>query len=217
MKVLQEDDFSFLVIGLAKYIEGGQKYPYPRELQYALHQLSAAMLTRYPMTITDLLRLFERPLEQWWIGTLPTTIDPRFELLDEGDLDEQVTDYLLEYELSGRETLQDIQVLLDNRLMVNILNTIRNAYLTNPISACDDYTAIRQYVIAHPWTNSEHLRWAMRNLRFVKLQEVGALYQEARAFGPSPLSTKPGTSGSTGNWVAIGKCLVRLDERSING
>src|SRR5438876_9172880 len=66
MKVLQEDVFPHLVIGLTKFIESGQKYPYPHELHYALHHLSAAMLTKYPGTITDLLQLFEQPLEQWW-------------------------------------------------------------------------------------------------------------------------------------------------------
>jgi hypothetical protein len=193
MKAIQEDVFSHLVIGLTKYIENGRKYPYPQELFYALHHLSAAMLTKYPGTITDLLQVFELPLEQWWPGTLPSGIDPRFELLFEGELDEQVTDLLLEYELSGSEALQDIQVILDNRLMVNILNSARNIYLTDPVAACNEYTAIRQYVITHPWTNSGHLRQVLRNLRYIKLQDVSAMYQDARALGSTLLYTKPGT------------------------
>ena len=69
---LPEEVFPYLAIGLAKYVEGEQKYPYPDELSYALNQLSLAMLTTYPGTITDLFELFEKPLERWWPGTLPS-------------------------------------------------------------------------------------------------------------------------------------------------
>ena len=87
-RLLSEDVFPYLAIGLAKYVESEQKYPYPDELSYALNQLSLAMLTTYPSTITYLFDLFETPLEQWWPGTPPPGIDPRFELLYEGGLDE---------------------------------------------------------------------------------------------------------------------------------
>ncbi len=61
---LPEGVFPYLAIGLAKYAESEQKYPYPDELSYALNQLSLAMLTAYPSTITGLFELFEKPLEQ---------------------------------------------------------------------------------------------------------------------------------------------------------
>src|SRR5947209_642846 len=152
---LPEEVFPYLAIGLAKYLEGEQKYPYPVELSYALNQLSLAMLTTYPSTITGLFELFEKPLEQWWPGMPPAGIDPRFELLNEGELDEQVVDFLLEYQLPAEATLQDIQVILDNQLIINILNAARNAYITDPIGASREYATIRQYVITHPWTSSE--------------------------------------------------------------
>ena len=114
------------------------------------------MLTTYPGTITDLFELFEKPLERWWPGTLPSEIDPRFELLCEGALDEQVIEFLLEYKLPAEATLQDIQVILDNQLMINILNVARNAYSADPVGASGEYAAIRQYVITHPWTASNN-------------------------------------------------------------
>lgn len=190
---LPEEVFPYLTIGLAKYVESEQKYPYPEELFHALNQLSLAMLTTYPSTITGLFELFEKPLEQWWPGILPPEIDPRFELLYEGALDEQVVDYLLEYKLPAEATLQDIQIILDNQLMINILNAARNAYLADPIGACGEYTAIRQYVITHPWTSSEQLRQRFRDLHYIKLQEVGALYQDSQTLNAMLLYRRQGS------------------------
>jgi len=192
---LPENVFSYLAIGLAKYAESELKYPYPPELSYAQNQLSLAMLTTYPSTITDLFSLFQKPLEQWWPGTLPPGIDPRFELLYEGELDEQVVEFLLEYKLPAEATLQDVQVFLDNQLMINILNIARNAYITDPVGANHEYTAIRQHVITHSWTSSEHLRQQFRDLRHIKIQEVGALYQDSRSLGSTLLYQRSGMRG----------------------
>jgi len=190
---LPDEVFPYLAIGLAKYVESEQKYPYPDELSYALNQLSLAMLITYPSTITDLFELFEKPLEQWWPSTPPPGIDPRFELLYEGALDEQVVEFLLEYKLPAEATLQDIQVILDNQLMINILNAARNAYIADPIGASGEYAAIRQYVITHPWTSTEQLRQQFRDLHYIKIQEVGALYQDSRSLHSTLLHQRPGS------------------------
>ncbi|HVB22966.1 MAG TPA: hypothetical protein VNG51_13575 [Ktedonobacteraceae bacterium] len=191
-KPLAENVFPFLALGLAKYAEQEQKYPYPPELLYALNQLSLAMLTAFPRTISDLFELFAQPLEQWWPGdTLPLGIDPRFELLYEGELDYQVIDFLLEYNLPAGANLQDLQVILDNQLMINILNTSRHASITDSAGANSEYVAIRQYVITHPWTTSEALRQQFRTLRYSKIQEVGALYQDSRSSNATLLYQRP--------------------------
>lgn len=190
---LPEDVFSYLAIGLAKYVENEQKYPYPAELSYAQHQLSLAMLTTYPSTITDLFSRFEKPLEQWWPGILPPGIDPRFQLLYEDDLDEQVVDFLLEYQLPKEATHQEIRVILDNQLMINILSKARKAYITDPIRASSDYVAIREFVITHPWTSDEQLRRQFRNLHHFTPLEVGTLYQDSRVPGAALLYRRPGT------------------------
>lgn len=192
-KPLPENVFSYLALGLAKYAEREQKYPYPPELLYALNQLSLAMLTAFPRTISDLFELFAKPLEQWWPSdTLPVGIDPRFELLYEGELDEQVIEFLLEYKLPTGATLQDLQVILDNQLMINILNKSRQASITDSAGANSEYVAIRQYVITNPWTTTEALRQQFRTLRYIKIQEVGALYQDSRSYNATLLYQRPG-------------------------
>ena len=64
-RTLPENVFPYLAIGLAKYTESEQKYPYPPELLYALNQLSLVMLTTYPSTITDLFALFAKCSERF--------------------------------------------------------------------------------------------------------------------------------------------------------
>ncbi len=123
----------------------------------------------------------------------PPGIDPRFELLYEGALDEQVIEFLLEYKLPAEATLRDIQVILDNQLMINILNAARNAYIVDPIGASGEYAAIRQYVITHPWTSTEQLRQQFRDLHYIKIQEVGALYQDSRSLHSTLLQQRPGS------------------------
>jgi len=194
-KPLPENVFPYLALGLAKYAESEKKYPYPSELSYALHHLALAMLSAFPRTITDLFELFSKPLEQWWPDEkLPPGVDPRFELLFEGGLDEQVVEFLLEYNFPAEATLKDLPIILDNQLMINILNTTRNASITDPVGANSEYVAIRQYVITNPWTTSEDLRRQFRDLRYIKIQEVGALYQDSRSSGPALLYQRPGMS-----------------------
>jgi hypothetical protein len=192
-RTLPENVFPYLAIGLAKYTESDRKYPYPDELFFALNQLSLAMLTTYPSTITDLFELFEKPLDQWWPGVLPVGIDPRFELLYEGELDEQVVEFLLEYQLPEKATLQDLQIVFDNQLMVKILNTARSAYATDPAGACKEYAAIRQFVITNPWTSREELRRQFRSLNHINIEDVGALYEESHFFQSTLLHQRPGT------------------------
>src|SRR5436305_6883432 len=54
---LSADNFLFLAVGLARFLEEGKRYPYPSEFQRALHPLSCSLGDKYPKTITDLLHL----------------------------------------------------------------------------------------------------------------------------------------------------------------
>ncbi len=189
-KLLPEQVFPYLAIGLAKYTEQEQTYPYPLELLYAQHHLSLVMLALYPTTVTEFFELCKKPIGEWWpsSSTLPTDIDKRFELLTpEGELSQQVVDYLIEYKLPEGSTLQDIQVIAENELMANIHRMARQAASYDPIAANRDYTAIRKYVITNPWTTHEKLHRQFRDLRHFKVEDVGELYQDSRSAGSALL------------------------------
>src|SRR5207249_5025791 len=77
---------------------------------------------------------------------------------------------------------------------VNILNAARNAYIDDPIGAREEYTAIRQFVITHPWTSTEQLRRQFRDLHYIRIQDVGALYQDSRSLHSTLLHRRTGMS-----------------------
>jgi hypothetical protein len=182
-KPLPEQVFPYLAVGLAKYTEQEQQYPYPPELLYAQHHLSLAMLTSYPATITEFFELCKKPLEAWWpSSTLPDEIDRRFELLTpEGDVSEEVTNYFETSDLPEGIPLPNIQTISDNQLMVKILKAARQAALYDPVVANREYNAVRQYVITTPWTTSEKLRKHFPDLRSFNIEDVGNLYQDSRS------------------------------------
>lgn len=196
---MQVDVFPHLTIGLAKLLEGERQYPYPAELQYALHHLSAAMLEDYPKTITQLLKLFEKPLDTWWPGKLPDGIDPRFELVYQGRLDEQVLEYLEGLEVPSGASLETTQAIQDNQLIVQILNKARNAYNVDPKQASEEYVAVRWFILTHPWTTPEQIHEELGHLRYFKPEEIGNLYQDARNLEPVLLSPSS-TSARASYW-----------------
>lgn len=183
-KSLSERVFPCLALGLAKYTMSTQKYPYPPELLYAQHHLSLAMLTSYPAMITGFFELCKKPLEDWWPGDPPDKVDKRLALLEpDGELGQQVIEYLLTYDLPEDITLKDIQELLDSELMRNICRNLRQAAFYDPVGAQRAYVAVRSYVISHPWTTYEQVRRAFRGLPHILAQEVGGLYQESSSVG----------------------------------
>jgi hypothetical protein len=175
---LSADIFLFLAVGLARFLEDGKRYPYPPEFQKALHHLSFSLGEKYPKTITELLHLFSsKPLEDWWIGELPDGIDPRFELCFDDRLDEAITDYLIDQHIKGGSTLQDLQIILDNQRIQNILLKLRDIYLSDPKGASQEYKAIREYLILHPWTNSIELRQELRpHLHYFDPKQISDLF-----------------------------------------
>jgi hypothetical protein len=180
--------FSYLVLGLAKYAEQEQEYPYPPELLYAQHHLSLAMLASYPATITEFFELCKKPLEEWWPGDTLHNVDTRFELLEtDGELGQQVIEFLKTYDLPKGTTSQSIQIILESKLMENICRKARKAASYDPDGAQLEYVAARSYVITHPWTTQEKLRNALHDLHHILPQEVGDLYQDSSSVGPALL------------------------------
>jgi len=198
---LSADTFFFLVVGLAKFMEGGKRYPYPPEFQKALHYLSFAMGDKYPKTITDLLLLFSsKPLGDWWMGELPDGIDPHFELCFDNRLDDAIADYLIERDIKSGSTLKDLQIILDNQRIQNVLIKLREIYCTtDPVGASQEYKAIREYLILHPWTNSTGLRQGLHHLHYFDPTQISDLfYLEAHTI--PQLLHRPSSAQTASYW-----------------
>lgn len=185
-KTLAKRVFPSLALGLAKYIQSTQKYPYPVELLYAQHHLSLALLASYPVTITDFFELCKKPLEDWWPGDLPENVEKRLSLLESDDeLEEQMIEYLIACNITDDIDLQDISDISDRKLMGNICKKLRNiAAEFDPDGAQREYAAIRSFVISHPWTTEKQLQRELYGaLRHLSPADVGDLYQNTDALG----------------------------------
>ena len=184
-KTLAKRVFPSLALGLAKYVQSIQKYPYPPQLLYAQHHLSLALLTSYPATITDFLGLCKKPLEEWWPGDFPEHVEKRFPLLDcDGELEEQVFEYLIESNIVEESTLREIQDIIDRKIMGGICEKLRYIAMMDPIGAQREYIAIRSFVISHPWTRERQLQRELSSaLRHLSLADVGELYKDTDAQG----------------------------------
>jgi len=79
--------------------------------------------------------------------------------------------------------MEGIQLLLDSELMGNICRDARKAEAFDPAGAQSEYVAVRSYVIDHPWTTREELRKELRDLRHIRPEDVGGLYEESRSVG----------------------------------
>jgi hypothetical protein len=118
---VRNDVFPCFVVGLAKFLEHGQTYPWPDELSYSMNVLSGALLSNYPRTLHGLLELASQPLQSWWPGDLPLDFDPEGELIYDGELAIGAYEYLDQF-MSGTNlprgaSLATLKTAADNQLL----------------------------------------------------------------------------------------------------
>ncbi len=182
--------FTYLAVGLEQFERSDRRYPYPDILQHALNKLALAMLLRhqldsmstpYPKTITGLMRVFEQDLKTWWPEeeTLPKGIDPDFPLLDGSSLEEQALEFLEQLQLPDEVSLSNIQAMLDNRLVEELVKTLRQASPRNPKRAQGEYTKARKSLIQHPQRSEDDLLRKFGGLRYVDLKDIRVMYEPA--------------------------------------
>ena len=73
---VDKEDLLILIQGLSDYADPEQHHPvYPPKLRMAMNRLSLHMMGDYPTTVSGLFALFEKPLQEWWLGDVPEGID----------------------------------------------------------------------------------------------------------------------------------------------
>jgi transcriptional regulator with XRE-family HTH domain len=152
-----QDVFIHLAVGLAALVEQDRPYPYPAALRFALNGLARRALEigkPFPETVQDFLKKCERPVKDWWYGNLvnlPPQIDPRYPLLLEGVLDEQLDAFLTTYDLTGRKalrsSLQEIEAIKDQIRVREMVDEARR----DPANQ-EEYARMRRFIIEHTRT-----------------------------------------------------------------
>ncbi|GHO96587.1 hypothetical protein KSF_066350 [Reticulibacter mediterranei] len=143
---------------------------------------------RYPeYPAIDLLpQLFARPLCEWYpdpLDSLPDEIDPGLPLLHEPflgetSLDEQVTLYLEQRDISGDISSYGLQAILDQRWMRELVFWGRK----DPANREAEYRLIRRFLIVHPRTTEAELQAELSSLRLYNPALVGEKYEQACVF-----------------------------------
>ena len=177
----QFDTFSYLVIGLHEFCQQEQKYPHPDMFRLACNQLALKMSYRtYPRTQTGLLKLFEKPIENWWPSGLdiPKYFDSR--LLYEENPSEAATEYL--YELFDGGKIPDsvnIQIIVENKLFRDLFLRLNEEYISgNSDLVQKEYIKLRSFLIDYPYATAQELRKEFTGTRYISNKEVGDLYED---------------------------------------
>ena len=177
------DIFPYLVVGLAEFMEKQERsYPYPDSLRYSLNKLSLAFLSDYPKTIDGLLQLFTKPLDEWWPGESPSDFDPDEPLIENSELSFEAITYLERLSEKGnmtfRESLSRLEVIVDNMKFRQLLECLREKYLTDPAGAQREYVFLKRFIIEHPYSKLPEISQTFSQAGYINATEVSELYLE---------------------------------------
>ena len=183
----QLETFSYLIIGLQQLREQSQKsshneskYPYPDMFRLACNKLALKMpFGTYPRTQTGLLKLFEKPIEEWWPSSLDIPEDFDSSLLYDGNLSEEAMEHF--YDIFDEENIPDsvsIQIAVENKLFQNIFLRLKEEYISRESAGIqEEYVKLRSFLINFPYTTSQELRKAFTRTDHILVPEVGDMYE----------------------------------------
>jgi hypothetical protein len=173
--------FDALIIGTQELLVQSRPHPLPALFQRVCHLLSLYLKGTYPRTHAGLLRLFERPVGEWWPIGLPAEYDAAFGILDDGRLSEEASQYFFTQLLEQAQLPRDAgplmkQIVLDNRQFKLLIEQLQEKYQHDPEYAQREYVKLRRFLIEHPYTTSANLRANFRSTRYISAVDVGRLY-----------------------------------------
>ncbi len=160
-------------------------------LRRGLNGLVVALPAPAPLTARGWQALLSQPVQSWWPAALPraATFEGNFSLLEDGQPSEETnrfyyTTLVEEAGLQGSSATAAARV-LDNQLFAQLLARLRDKARqpADTPAAQRDYVRLRRFLIEHPLTTVAALQEAFQDARFMRVPEVGDLYEPA---GPGP-------------------------------
>lgn len=180
---MNNDLLIYLAVGLLAYEKQGYGYPYPPPLQQGLNRLAGHYLEQgkeLPGTLTAVRQLFHRPLNQWLPeGALPAGIEGDYPLLYDDRVDEQIVEYLAGLPVTAATAVSQLEAILDNQLVQNLLEGLRELYHQQPERAQQAYEKVRRFLIKHPYTSNAMLIRHLGTIREVDLTLIQKMYEPA--------------------------------------
>lgn|SRR5574341_65348 len=207
---MHEQTFSYLVFGLAKYLDRETKYPLPDELRFALNQLAYTKRADYPRTFAGALQMMSMPLQTWWSGALPA-FDPEASLIYDNALSVAANEYLDELfwltDLPPGVSTENFQLALDKLYFKQMLMQLRNQAVEHPDAAQAEYVTLRRFLILHPWPTIQDIVDEFSSMQYVRVEDVGELY----AFADS-MQSRHMHQGQFWNCVQCGPLILHRNE-----
>ncbi len=182
---MNTDVFPYLVIGLAEFMEKQERsYPYPDTLRYGLNKLSLALLSDYPKTMGGIIQLFRKPLGEWWRGEFPSGFEPDESLIEDSELSFESIAYLERLSeqdnISFRDSLSRVEMIVDNLKFRQLLERLRDKYLTDPDGAQKEYVTLRRFIIECPYSELTDISRVFSQTEYINTTEVSELYLETK-------------------------------------
>lgn len=182
---MNTDNFTFLVIGLAQYlenVENGNRYPYPDIFRFSLNSVALMLGADYPKTMTGVLKLFSIPVTKWWTGDLPADFDREESLLEYGELSFEANAFLEHIFEDKSSVLQDsllqIGIILDNRKFRAIFQLLSDKSKEDPDGAQKDYVTLRRFIIEHPYARLTEISRIFSQTKYIQTTDVTELYRK---------------------------------------
>lgn len=167
--------FDSLVVGLSKYLQADEKYPYPPLLQHCCNALAGEM-KNYPKTWGGFLALLEQPLKEWWPFDVPNGFDSDFGLTYEGEFTEEANHYFYEELLERDGTLKNLnRDNLENRQFQRLMERLRSA--DYGVEAQRDYVLLRSFLIESADTTRADIRTTFAGRKITPF-DVSEIYED---------------------------------------
>jgi len=146
--------------------------------RWGCHQLAFAMPQTYPRTHKGLLKLLEKPLENWYPSEIPEKFDARHGLLDSGQLTEEAEHYVRTLRAEDLpKGISDKRAALEDELFRQLFEKLSEAHKKGDKRAQAEYVSLRRFLIEHPYATSAQLSQKFLRNRYTKPAAVGELYE----------------------------------------
>src|SRR5436190_1130201 len=183
-----DEVFLYLVAGVVEGAQKGFRSPSPL-FQQALNKLTALQLTEgkiLPPTFHDVLDELEKPLGEWWPGSLPSFVQqeeirPTWSILYERTPDDHWVEEFLErrgVRLGIEQSLQEFQADIDQSAIKDVQDICRN----DPQKLTIVYSTIRRFLIEHPVTTLFELQQTLGNFPLIPMKLVNSFYEAPERF-----------------------------------
>lgn len=216
---MQDYLFEQMLVGISEFFEKQRQYPYPNILRHSMNILAYQLNTKYPKTVSGLIRLLETKTVGEWCSPehLPNDFDSSAYLVENNRLSDIALEYLESFENEDRlvdlSHPIDLKIILDNIRFRKLRERLQEAVLKYPSQAQQEYVRLRKFIIRHPYTTLGEIEAEFEFCKFIQVQDVADLY--VTAYDIDTLLKYPDENGNIHYWSCDRCGVLRVYQGSL--